>query len=142
MNVEAWGRPSLVCQEYLHKGSLVYLEGRLKTDRDEHEGETRFFTKYSTQMLPWFCALNRVGAGITCFNLPWSFCLKRISKPHRGRQLNNMVKFHHVVYFQIKLKQTSKFEILTRGFSFKITNNLFSPEIFLAVSESQPPTTK
>jgi single-strand DNA-binding protein len=44
-NVETWGRLGEISMEYLHKGSLVYLEGRLQTDRYEHEGETRFFTK-------------------------------------------------------------------------------------------------
>ncbi len=44
-NVEAWGRLGEVCQSYLGKGRLVYIEGRLQTDRYEHEGETRFFTK-------------------------------------------------------------------------------------------------
>jgi len=44
-NVEAWGRLGEVCQEYLSKGRLVFIEGRLKTDRYEHEGETRFYTK-------------------------------------------------------------------------------------------------
>ena len=53
-NVEAWGRLGEVCQEYLHKGSLVYLEGRLQTDKYEDKGETRYFTKVvagSMQML-------------------------------------------------------------------------------------------
>ena len=45
VNIEAWGRLGEVCQEYLKKGSLIYLEGRLQTDRYEHEGETRYFTK-------------------------------------------------------------------------------------------------
>ena len=45
VNVEAWGRLGEVCQEYLKKGSLVYVEGRLKTDRYENEGETRYYTK-------------------------------------------------------------------------------------------------
>ena len=45
VNVEAWGRLGEVCQEYLKKGSLVYLEGRLKTDRYEEKGETKYFTK-------------------------------------------------------------------------------------------------
>jgi single-strand DNA-binding protein len=45
VNVEAWGRLSEVCQEYLKKGSLVFLEGRLKTDKYEDKGETRYFTK-------------------------------------------------------------------------------------------------
>jgi single-strand DNA-binding protein len=45
VNVEAWGRLGEVCQEYLKKGSLVYIEGRLKTDKYEHEGETKYYTK-------------------------------------------------------------------------------------------------
>jgi single-strand DNA-binding protein len=44
-NVEAWDRLGEICENYLSKGRLVYLEGRLQTDRYEHEGETRFFTK-------------------------------------------------------------------------------------------------
>jgi len=44
-NVDAWGRLGEVCQQFLKKGSLVYLEGRLQTDRVEHEGETRYYTK-------------------------------------------------------------------------------------------------
>jgi single-strand DNA-binding protein len=44
-NIEAWGRLGEICKEYLHKGSLVFIEGRLKTDRYEHQDETRYFTK-------------------------------------------------------------------------------------------------
>jgi single-strand DNA-binding protein len=54
-NIEAWGRLGEVCQQYLHKGSLVYLEGRLKTDRfDDKSSETKYYTKVvalSMQML-------------------------------------------------------------------------------------------
>jgi single-strand DNA-binding protein len=45
VNIEAWGRLAETCHEYLSKGSLVYVEGRLKTDRYEDQGETRYFTK-------------------------------------------------------------------------------------------------
>ena len=46
VNIEAWGRLGEVCQEYLKKGSLVYLEGRLKTDKyEDKEGDTRYYTK-------------------------------------------------------------------------------------------------
>lgn len=45
INVEAWGRLGEVCQEYLKKGSLIFLEGRLKTDKYEDKGETKYFTK-------------------------------------------------------------------------------------------------
>ncbi|MDO9131270.1 MAG: single-stranded DNA-binding protein [Anaerolineales bacterium] len=45
-NIEAWGRLGEICQEYLHKGSLAYIEGRLKTDKYEDKGgETKYFTK-------------------------------------------------------------------------------------------------
>ena len=49
VNVEAWGRLGEVCQEYLRKGSLIYLEGRLKTDKYEANGETKYFTKIVIQ---------------------------------------------------------------------------------------------
>jgi single-strand DNA-binding protein len=46
VNIEAWGRLGEVCQQYLHKGSLLYLEGRLKTDKyDDKDGETKYYTK-------------------------------------------------------------------------------------------------
>jgi len=44
-NIEVWGKLGEVCQQYLHKGSLAFIEGRLQTDRYEHEGESRYFTK-------------------------------------------------------------------------------------------------
>jgi single-strand DNA-binding protein len=45
VNIEAWGRLGEVCQEYLKKGSLVYLEGRLQTDKYEDKGETKYYTQ-------------------------------------------------------------------------------------------------
>ena len=55
VNVEAWGRLGEICQQYLHKGKLVFLEGRLKTDKYEDKGgETKYYTKVvalSMQML-------------------------------------------------------------------------------------------
>lgn len=51
VNIEAWGRLGEVCQEYLKKGSLIFVEGRLKTDKYEANGETRYFTKVIAQSL-------------------------------------------------------------------------------------------
>jgi single-strand DNA-binding protein len=51
VNIEAWGRLAEVCQEYLGKGSLIYLEGRLKTNKYEVNGEPRYFTKVIAQSL-------------------------------------------------------------------------------------------
>ncbi len=44
-NIEAWGKLGEICQKYLSKGRLVYLEGPLRTDRYEHDDQTRYFTK-------------------------------------------------------------------------------------------------
>ena len=49
VNVEAWERLGETCQQYLKKGCLVYVEGRLKTDKYETEGETKYFTKVVAQ---------------------------------------------------------------------------------------------
>jgi len=50
INVEAWGRLGEVCEQYLRKGSLIYLEGRLKTNRyGDKGGETKYFTKIVAQ---------------------------------------------------------------------------------------------
>jgi len=51
-NIEAWGRLGEICQEYLKKGSMVFVEGRLKTERfEDKEGETRYFTKVVAQTM-------------------------------------------------------------------------------------------
>jgi single-strand DNA-binding protein len=44
-NVETWGRLAEICEQYLSKGRLVFLEGRLQTDRYEQDGSTKYFTK-------------------------------------------------------------------------------------------------
>jgi single-strand DNA-binding protein len=45
-NVESWGRQADLSQKFLKKGSLVYIEGRLQTDRyEDKSGETKYFTK-------------------------------------------------------------------------------------------------
>jgi len=44
-NIEAWGRLGEICQEYLSKGRLVFVEGRLQTDQYEQDGEKRYITK-------------------------------------------------------------------------------------------------
>lgn len=51
VNIEAWGRLGEVCQEYLKKGSLVFAEGRLKTEKYESNGDTKYFTKVVVQAL-------------------------------------------------------------------------------------------
>lgn len=44
--VNAWGKLGEVCQQYLRKGRLVFIEGRLQTDRwNDDKGETHYRTQ-------------------------------------------------------------------------------------------------
>lgn len=44
--VVAWGRKAEICQEYLKKGSLVYVEGPIQTRKwEDREGQTRYTTE-------------------------------------------------------------------------------------------------
>ena len=36
-SVDAWGRLGEICQEYLHKGSLVFIEGEIRIDQWEND---------------------------------------------------------------------------------------------------------
>jgi len=44
--VEAWGRLGEICQQYLKKGRLVFIQGRLRTDQwqDKEKGDTHYRT--------------------------------------------------------------------------------------------------
>ena len=58
VNIEAWGRLGEVCQEYLKKGSLVYLEAGSKQKSTRIKAETPSF-------LPrlWLLACNSSTSG-------------------------------------------------------------------------------
>lgn len=45
--IVAWGKLAEICGQYLHRGSRVYLEGRLRTRswEEEHTGERRYLTE-------------------------------------------------------------------------------------------------
>lgn len=45
-NVVAWGSLAEICNQYLHKGQQIYVEGRLQTRRwDDAEGRKHFATE-------------------------------------------------------------------------------------------------
>lgn len=46
INCEAWGKLGEICAEYLKKGSQVYVDGKLQTDKwTDKEGVDRWTTK-------------------------------------------------------------------------------------------------
>lgn len=44
-NCTAFKRTAEICGEYLRKGSLVMIEGKMQTDKYEKEGQTHYSTK-------------------------------------------------------------------------------------------------
>ena len=48
-NVEAWSGYAKVVEKYLKLGDRVYIEGRLRTEEYEKDGETKYFTKVVVQ---------------------------------------------------------------------------------------------
>ena len=45
VDVVVWGRQAEVCKQYLHKGSPVFVEGRLQLDTWEKNGQKRSLLK-------------------------------------------------------------------------------------------------
>jgi single-strand DNA-binding protein len=43
-NIRAWGKLGEICQQYLHKGGLVYIEGQLRYEKWEKDGQKRSTT--------------------------------------------------------------------------------------------------
>lgn len=43
--VEFWNKQAEIASQYLKKGSKVLVEGKIKTDQYEKDGETRYVTK-------------------------------------------------------------------------------------------------
>ncbi len=62
-NVEAWARLGEICQEYLTKGSMVYIEGRMQTDKYEKDGETRYSTKVVALQMQMLGGGSKGGGG-------------------------------------------------------------------------------
>lgn len=46
-NIVAWGRLAEICHQYLKKGSLVFIEGRIQTRswQDQNSGQKRYRTE-------------------------------------------------------------------------------------------------
>lgn len=60
--IVAWGRTGEVCGEYLKKGSLVYIEGRLQTRSwEDREGVKKFTTEVVAQVMQMLGGIGKEG---------------------------------------------------------------------------------
>lgn len=52
-NIVAWGRLAEICHQYLKKGSLVFIEGRIQTRswQDQNSGQKRYRTEIVTETM-------------------------------------------------------------------------------------------
>ncbi|OPX36895.1 MAG: single-stranded DNA-binding protein [Desulfobacteraceae bacterium 4484_190.1] len=59
--IVAWRRLGEICGEYLHKGSQVYIEGKIQTRAwDDRDGNKRYTTEIIAQNMQMLGAVNRV----------------------------------------------------------------------------------
>jgi single-strand DNA-binding protein len=64
--VVAWARLGEVCGEYLHKGSQVYVEGRLQTRSwEDRDGKKRYTTEIVAQTMQMLGAPSKGGTAKT-----------------------------------------------------------------------------
>lgn len=60
--IVAWARLGEICGEYLHKGSQVYIEGRLQTRAwEDRDGNKRYTTEVIAQTMQMLGAPAKVG---------------------------------------------------------------------------------
>ena len=58
----AWARLGEICGEYLHKGSQVYIEGRLQTRSwEDRDGNKRYTTEINAQTMQMLGSPRREG---------------------------------------------------------------------------------
>jgi single-strand DNA-binding protein len=64
-DVEVWGKQAEQCGEYLSKGRMVYVEGRLKTDKwqDKQTGQDRYKVKVVADTVRFLGGGRGEGAG-------------------------------------------------------------------------------
>ena len=60
-NVNVWGAQAKNCSRYLKKGSKVYVEGKIKTDTFEKNGEKRYSTKIQAQVVTFLSPPTQKG---------------------------------------------------------------------------------
>lgn len=58
VSISTFGKLAEICQQYLKKGSQVYVSGKLKTDKYEKDGVTKYSTKISADTIQFLSKLE------------------------------------------------------------------------------------
>jgi single-strand DNA-binding protein len=67
-NVALWRGLAEVAQKYLHKGDMVYIEGKLRTRSWEKEGVTRYTTEIIADNMTMLSPKGGSGSGSGAYN--------------------------------------------------------------------------
>ncbi len=62
-NIVVWGKQAELCGQYLSKGRLVYIEGRIQTRKvEDKEGKERYFTDINARQVTFLGSRDGGGA--------------------------------------------------------------------------------
>lgn len=61
VNCTLWQKTAELAAQYLNKGSMVYLSGKLETQKSEKDGVTKFFTKVVVREMKFLPSGNNQG---------------------------------------------------------------------------------
>lgn len=53
-NVVAWRNLAEICEKYVHKGDLLYIEGKIQSRSWEKDGQTRYITEIVAEVVELF----------------------------------------------------------------------------------------
>jgi len=59
-NIETWGRIAEICNEYLHKGSQVYIEGRIDNRSWDDQGVKKYFSSVVAEKVQFLGSKSEV----------------------------------------------------------------------------------
>ena len=60
-NIVAWGKLAEICDQYVTKGKLLYIEGQIRTRTYEQDGQKKWFTEIHAEKMEMLG--GRGGAG-------------------------------------------------------------------------------
>lgn len=88
-NLEMWDGLAKVAERYLHKGSLVYVEGKIKTEEWEREGQKQRTTRIRVNTLNM---LDRAGSDQGASNSQRAEQDQGKIADHNEKQIDQMVE--------------------------------------------------
>ena len=62
-NIVAWGKLAEICDQYVTKGKLLYIEGQIRTRSYEQDGQKKYFTEIHAERMEMLGGRGETGGG-------------------------------------------------------------------------------